>query len=261
MTPNDRYASLTAMACNAGAHAAARRHQVKLGTAVPSLSTDAEDEANARAASIVPMILSGPRSADGYAEVYDSPGAMPPPPPPANGHTYSPEERSLIFRTALSRMGHVMRDRVDRENLAAGGHLRVASAPWTSPTLAQPSSGDARGAPNSATDLEYRGSVDAFDLVDRGAGLGSRGALKGRLPKITSPIESLTADMFAQLAQRDAASMEEAARTADPLSDTRERQRERGHSAGTEAVTWGPAFGTTGGAASSGPLTTTGLSR
>lgn len=226
--------------CQAARRFGALGVRVKLASSVPGLATPAEMEADARAQRLVPVPMTGPLAHLGYAEAVNSPGAMPAPPPPSNGVAYSPEEQALIMRVALGRMGGVMRDRVDRDTLAAGGHLRVASAPWTSPVMAEPNWGDEGRRPGSATTDVYRSGVDPFELADAGAGLR---ACAAQLPPSTASrraLETYTADAFAHLSKMDAS--KRAARMLqgpDPLADKREQQRMWGRSA-TEEGMWGP---------------------
>lgn len=229
------YADLLAKAAQYGARSALH----KLASSVPGLATAHELEAEERAKRLVPLSLTGPLADRGYAEVVDSPGAMPPPPPPANGIAYSPEEMALIMRTALGRTGHVMRDRVDRETLAGGGHLRIASAPWTSGTFAEPTPTD-----TGATRTEYRenrrgegAGLDGFTLADMGAGLIPSTRAAPGATHSARQLSTYNADEFGRIAKRDA--QVRAARKAngpDPLADRRQQQREKGHSSTDDGV-------------------------
>lgn len=217
----------------------ARAANMKLASSVPGLATPAEQEAEARAQRLVPMPLTGPLADRGYAEVVNSPGAMPPPPPPANGVGYTPEEMAIIMRTALGRTGHVMRDRVDRETLAAGGHLRVASAPWTSGSVAEPTPYEVGG---TRTELREnrRGEgagLDGFTLADMGAGLIPSTRAAPGATHCARQLSTYSADEFGRIAKNDAqVRASRKAKGPDPLADRRQQQRERGQSAMDDGV-------------------------
>lgn len=244
-------------ALRAGAIAACQRYGLeKFASAIPGLMTLDEQAASERAERLVPMVPSGPLHSRGYGEVFDSPGAVPPIPPPPPGGTYSPEEQRIIMRTALERIGAVARDRADRDNLAAGGHLRIASAPWTSTSVAVAPGNDEHR--HGSADLTYAAGFgdDSFAKALSGAGVNA-----GRANSVAAPpagprrspsgtvhgadIEKLTASAFATIAKRDAAARELLERAGpDPLADQRARQRMYGHN-DVPSGPWGPAFSST----------------
>lgn len=238
-----------------GALLAARRY--KFASSVPGLSTPDEIAAEERAHRLVPMPLTGPLADRGYAEAVDSPGAMPAPPPPSNGASYSPEERAIIMRTALGRMGNVMRDHVDRENLAAGGHLRVASAPWTSSSMAEPTPNEA-GSTRTEYSPERRGEgngLDGFTLADIGAGLKPSPRAAPAATQGGRKLETYTAEEFGNIAKKDAQTRaKRAAEGPDPLADRRTQQREWGHSS-TDDGFWQSVGSTVNADASASPAT------
>lgn len=238
-----------------GALLAAQRY--KFASSVPGLSTPDEIAAEERAHRLVPMPLTGPLADRGYAEAVDSPGAMPAPPPPANGASYSPEERAIIMRTALGRMGNVMRDHVDRENLAAGGHLRVASAPWTSSSMAEPTPNEA-GSTRTEYSPERRGEgngLDGFTLADIGAGLKPSPRAAPTATQGGRKLDTYTAEEFGNIAKKDAQTRaKRAAEGPDPLADRRTQQREWGHSS-TDDGFWQSVGSTVNADASASPAT------
>jgi len=254
--------ALYAAAFNVGSWAATTQHRMKVASAVPGLMTPDEEEAAARAEHLVPVTMTGPLANRGYAEVVSSPGAMPTPPPPADGFSYSPEERAILWRTALARMGAVARDRADRENLAAGGHLRIASAPWQAPVLAQPPWGDEGQRSGSATRTEYLPeggdrSNDGFAMADRGAGLLPSSAY-GPVKTKRAQNDALDAEFFARLAKRDSVARDRfKSQGSDPLADLRETKRKGGLNAQPDA-SWGPSFSSASADPSAAPLSVLG---